>query len=181
MGRYAMLQLRGFIPLIAAAPAGLIGYMLGPALRKATPNNLLVKLFPQKAEQLECTLSANPQVNDIANAMLKDERVQSHIDKAFNVGGASVGAFIGAMAGSLPLGYDVWRKAESSRIAAREINHDISQMRMIVPSDESLIKENQRLRAMLDEKTPASPERTVSADSIASETLEPNRSEREKA
>jgi hypothetical protein len=58
-------------------------------------------------------------------------------------------AFIGLLSGSIPLGYQGWRKNESARLAAQEINEDISNMKIMQPTDAELIKENDALREML--------------------------------
>lgn len=62
------------------------------------------------------------------------------------------GAFLGLLSSGMALGYDQWRKEESTRVAAREINNDISKMRILEPTDNELVAENKRLRQMLNEQ-----------------------------
>jgi hypothetical protein len=53
------------------------------------------------------------------------------------------------MGGSIAVGYDQWRKAESARLAAGEINRDIANLELFKPSDMELVAENKRLHAMV--------------------------------
>ena len=63
--------------------------------------------------------------------------------------GAGVGAFLGSMFGGMAVNYNEWRKDESARLAAEEVNKNISQMEIFKPSDPEIVAENKRLRAML--------------------------------
>lgn len=77
--------------------------------------------------------------------------------------GAGVGAFFGSMFGGMAVNYNEWRKDESARLAAEEVNKNISQMEIFKPSDPELVSENKRLRAMLAEKEDASPKPNIHA------------------
>lgn len=62
---------------------------------------------------------------------------------------AGVAGFTAFVAGSIATGYDKWHKEESARIAAQEVNKDISQIELFKPSDAELVAENKRLRAIV--------------------------------
>lgn len=63
--------------------------------------------------------------------------------------GAGVAGLGGALAGGTVVGYRKWKKDESTRVAAAEINEDVSHLELFRPSDHELVAENKRLRAML--------------------------------
>lgn len=65
--------------------------------------------------------------------------------------GAGVGGFTGLLGGGIVVGYDHWRKQESERLAAQEINEDVAKLELFKPSDPELVAENKRLRQMLAE------------------------------
>lgn len=77
--------------------------------------------------------------------------------------GAGVGGFLGSMFGGMAVNYNEWRKDESARLAAEEVNKNISQMEIFKPSDPELVAENKRLRAMLAEKDPDAPKVSIHA------------------
>ena len=61
------------------------------------------------------------------------------------------GAVVGSTISGIILGYQHWRKVESTKIAVQEINNDISNMTIRQRTDPELIRENDRLREMLDQ------------------------------
>ncbi len=63
--------------------------------------------------------------------------------------GAGVAGAGGALAGGTVVGYQQWKRDESTRVAAAEINEDVSKLELFRPSDPELVAENKRLRAML--------------------------------
>jgi hypothetical protein len=65
--------------------------------------------------------------------------------------GAGLLGIPASMFGSLAVAYDEWRNEESARLAAREIDRDISKLEIFRPSNPELVAENKRLRAMLAE------------------------------
>jgi hypothetical protein len=69
--------------------------------------------------------------------------------RAPNVMGGFVGAVFGGVLGALKLSYENWRRDESTRLAAQEVNHAILQLEMFKPTDAELVAENQRLRDAL--------------------------------
>lgn len=66
--------------------------------------------------------------------------------------GAGAAGFVGLMGGGMAVGYDHWRKEESERLAAEEINRDVAKLELFKPSDPELVAENKRLRTMLAEE-----------------------------
>ncbi len=66
--------------------------------------------------------------------------------------GLGIGATVGSLLGSTVVNYSEWKKDESARLAAQEVNSDISKIELFKPSDVELVAENKRLRAMIAEK-----------------------------
>lgn len=65
--------------------------------------------------------------------------------------GAAILGTVGSITGSVFVGYDKWRKEESARLAASEIDRDIARLELFKPSDPELVAENKRLRGMIAE------------------------------
>lgn len=78
--------------------------------------------------------------------------------KTAKAAGAAAGALTGAIAGGTVVGYHKWKKEESTRLAAAEINEDVSKLELFRPSDPELVAENKRLRAMLAKEDKGSAE-----------------------
>jgi len=64
-----------------------------------------------------------------------------------------VGGFIGLIVGGIINTYGHWKNVRGQQLAVEEVNNDISQMKIRQRTDPELLKENDRLRAMLEEKT----------------------------
>lgn len=73
------------------------------------------------------------------------------VSKSFRTGSSAGFGAAGLIVGSIAVGYDRWRKEESARIAAQEVNGDISKLELFRPSDAELVAENKRLRQMVAE------------------------------
>lgn len=66
--------------------------------------------------------------------------------------GAGIGLVTATLAASFALGYRAWRKDESARLAALDLEKNINRLELFKPSDPELVAENKRLRAMANEK-----------------------------
>ena len=66
---------------------------------------------------------------------------------------AFIGSLIGGIIGGIIQGYSRWHKQESERLAVQEINEDVANMKIRDRTDPELIRENDRLREMLDVET----------------------------
>lgn len=72
--------------------------------------------------------------------------------------GAAALGLVGSIIGGTFVGYNKWRKEESTRLAATEIDRDISRLEIFNKRDPELVKENKRLRDMLEtQETSAAP------------------------
>lgn len=78
--------------------------------------------------------------------------------------GAGLGGTAGGLVGGTAVAYNKWKEDESARLAAAEINEDVSKLELFRPSDSELVAENKRLRAMLakEDKTVEIPQTSVS-------------------
>lgn len=65
---------------------------------------------------------------------------------------AVLGAAAGSIVSGIALAYGHWRKEESQKLAVDEINRDIANMKIRQRTDPELLKENDRLRAMLEQE-----------------------------
>ncbi|MFO1241971.1 MAG: hypothetical protein U1E36_02030 [Rickettsiales bacterium] len=95
-----------------------------------------------------------------------------------------VGGTLGTAFSSLFLTYEHWRKEEVAKLSVKEINEDISNMKIRYRTDPELLKENERLRDMLAEeekKTEAlrkdSPQTRIDAKDTSSTKLKENTQE----
>ena len=89
-----------------------------------------------------------------------------YLPKKQNLAGAGIGALFGSIIGQLIQGFGRWKKHESGRLAVAEINEDVANMKIRDRTDPELLKENDRLREMLDaesQKTTDINERTSPA------------------
>lgn len=107
--------------------------------RGATANDLLRIYHKVKPSQVDAFLNA------LGIEIKNDERMGK------SIAGAALG-ITGLTAGSVTVAYDQWKNDESARIAAREIDRDISKLEIFRPSNPEIVAENKRLRAMLAEK-----------------------------
>lgn len=133
---YTFEILKGFIPLITAGVGGYIGYK---------SHGLVGKLFPKLEGVTQRTTDKVTEKVGVGKGAVTISKKWSETQNV----GAGAGGVVGLLVGSIPLGYREWRKNESARLAAREINEDISNMRIVQRPDEELLAENSRLRDML--------------------------------
>lgn len=85
-----------------------------------------------------------------------------------HVKGALIGAVLGGMIGGIIQGFSRWRKHESERLSVAEINEDVANMKIRNRTDPELVKENARLREMLEEQE----KKTAQMQSVASKIVE---------
>ncbi len=158
--RFAYIQsLYLFVPMITAAVGALIGYhTLGRPLTKILPKSTA---FAGTAEKIAGNFK-NLSLKDAAKAaqlhaegksgaeiMKKLGMKLDEVPKTAKVAGAWILGAPAFIAGNIAVGYDKWRKDESSRLSADEINHDIANLELFKPSNPELVEENKRLRSML--------------------------------
>lgn len=133
------------IPLVTMGLGGLIGYH--------TLGKPLTKMFPRFFEGVDTTKKTAETIRD---AVTGKEGKKWNLNAAKWIGAGAMG-MVGSTLGSIFVGYDKWHKEESTRLAAEEIEHDISRMELFRPSDRELVAENKRLRSMLEEKESVRP------------------------
>ena len=159
--RFAYIQsLYLFVPAIAGIVGGLIGFKtLGRPLTRLFPKafgfagnaesvakNFKNVLNPERlAKAMELAAQGKPEKEIMAVMGMKPNEVS---ESAKLAGAYALGA-PAAITGAIAVGYDKWRKDESSRLAADEINRDIANLELFKPSNPEIIAENKRLRAML--------------------------------
>ena len=80
----------------------------------------------------------------------ENTRATGILGKKVNLAGGGTGLIIGSIIGQLIQGYERWFKNESERLAVSEINEDIANMKIRDRTDEGLVRENDRLREMLE-------------------------------
>lgn len=96
--------------------------------------------------------------NYIGNTYAKSVTIGQEELKRFGVTwnihpvGAMVGAMAGGMIGGIIQGYSRWKKHESERLAVSEINEDVANMKIRYRTDPELVRENARLREMLEQE-----------------------------
>lgn len=61
-----------------------------------------------------------------------------------------IGALVGSSIASMIIAYEHWRKMESNKLSIDEINNDVANMKIRQRTDPELLKENDRLREMLE-------------------------------
>ena len=133
--RYAFKQLKqwginfGF-PIIGAGA----GFGIGSLFRKSKP------LLP------EMTATALEELPSLEQNVIK---LGSKVTKAQAIVAAS-GAVVGVVVAGLVELYEHWRQVESARLAAAEVNEDVSNMKIRMRTDPELLRENDRLRQMLE-------------------------------
>lgn len=160
--RFAYIQsLYLFVPLITGAIGAAIGFAtLGKPLTRMFPKAFgfsgdaesIIKNYKnmtwEKAARAAELSQAGKTKAEIMDALgMKVEEVPTMAKIA---GGYLLGT-PAAIAGGIAVGYDKWRKDESSRLAADEINRDIANLELFKPSNPEMVAENKRLRAMLAE------------------------------
>ncbi len=109
-----------------------------------------------KVENLDTAITALKEVGNKDIIAIKESLNIAHNAGAGMerwVGAAALG-MVGSIIGSVFVGYQKWRKEESARLAASEIDRDISQLEVFSKRDPELVAENKRLRAMLAETAP---------------------------
>jgi hypothetical protein len=94
-----------------------------------------------------------------------------NLNRAAKMFGAAGLGWLGLTGGGIAVGYQEWRKQESQRLAAEEINRDISRIELFKPSDSELVEENKRLRQMLA-KNPPTTVSQVQHEGLAKEPIE---------
>lgn len=144
VGQFAKIQsLYILAPLVTGAIGAGIGYVtLGKPLarmfpglvRRAKDIDPLAKVVIEQTTNIR--KAVNPNAGDLINAKW--------------AGAIGLGT-VTSLIGSVGVGYDKWRKEESARLAANEINKDVADLELFRPSDPELVAENKRLRAMLAE------------------------------
>lgn len=86
---------------------------------------------------------------------------------------AGVAGTAGFIVGGTAVNYNEWRKEESARLAAAEVNKNISELELFKPSDTELVAENKRLRAMLAEKDGNTPDAKITEPAGAGKIISP--------
>ncbi|MFN7402075.1 MAG: hypothetical protein ACK5R4_07070 [Alphaproteobacteria bacterium] len=158
---------------------------------KITKENLInagAKISEVAAETLARIRQTDPQFN-IENAsslkrFLKEAKIEEalavkkalgipteNLNRAAKMFGAAGLGWLGLTGGGIAVGYQEWRKQESQRLAAEEINRDISRIELFKPSDSELVEENKRLRQMLA-KNPPTTVSQVQHEGLAKEPIE---------
>lgn len=81
--------------------------------------------------------------------------------------GALAGAVIGSIGYGIYEGYQNWRENEAQRLATMDVNNDITQAKILIPSDKELLDQNKHLKEMLlKEEKHTAPTTQIDADSI---------------
>lgn len=121
----------------------------------------LKETFGQDFDKLETLSDLWHPLKNIFKDPEKLKKLETTLDIEFQdtskLGGAAVGALAGSIIGGTAIGYKKWRKDERTRLAATEINDEVSKLELFKPSDKELSDENKRLRAMLTEHETVSP------------------------
>lgn len=113
----------------------------------------LVKKHPNfKIDSIENAVTAVKEIKNDEIIALKKSLGIEHTEGVGNAKWWSTGifAFVGSMIGSIFVGFDRWKKEESTRLAAAEIDRDISRLEVFSKRDPELVAENKRLREMLE-------------------------------
>jgi hypothetical protein len=132
-GTYAKKQIMDvFISLGSMLGGGALGYFLAGKGSKEIKNPFYGK---------ESKIAENI-------AGLDNSKEKITVDRWFI--GILVGTMVGSLVGGLIQGFSRWRKSESERLAVAEINEDVANMKIRHRTDPELLKENQRLREMLE-------------------------------
>lgn len=84
------------------------------------------------------------QASKIAKDIVASPDVHFHIKL---IGGA-----VGSLFGGLPSIYGHWVNEEKSRIGVQEINEDAANLKIRIRTDPELVRENERLRTMLEKE-----------------------------
>lgn len=158
--RFAYVEgIHTLVPLAAMGIGGVIGYFtLGKPLSKIFPS--LSRIAGDAETIVRGLKQLSSEQKTEALGMISNGKNLREVSEHFNVvinevptaaryvGGAITG-FIASIGGGIAVGYDKWRKEESTRLAAEEVNRDIAKLELFRPSDPELVAENKRLRAML--------------------------------
>ncbi|MES2983646.1 MAG: hypothetical protein V4735_00465 [Pseudomonadota bacterium] len=160
--RFAYIQsLYIFVPIITGGIAFAIGYVtLGKPIARMFPKlsgfaggtekimanhkNLSFE-HAARAAEMKAAGHSGAEIMEALGMKLDEVPRTAKFAGAWGLG------IIGSIAGSIGVGYDRWRKEESSRLAADEINHDIANLELFRASNPELVSENKRLRTMLAE------------------------------
>lgn len=86
---------------------------------------------------------------------------------------AGIAGTVGLLVGGTAVNYNEWRKEESARLAAAEVNKNISELELFKPSDQELVSENKRLRAMLAAKDGNLPDAKITEPATAGKIISP--------
>lgn len=120
------------------------GEDIAKAFEKFTPD-------PIKLKEIEAIWKDAKLSHDVKKAKIIEtlELKLPEVPETFHYASAAGAGTVGLMGGSIAIGYDQWRKNESARLAAEEINHDIANLDLFKPSDAELVAENKRLHTMV--------------------------------